>query len=424
MKPEESLPLRFGQGNVDWQQRINWEELRKKRVARAQEFMAKYDIGSAIVFSHDRKRYISSVWNHPYAKHVPRNFYLLVGGAGFPYVPIKETDAGRVKEDCPWLEGRLLNEKELLQPKQQKYQVPEKAKEQWATTAKQIKSLLKKHGVADMPISIDWSTPYLIKALEHEGLEVVDGNFWMDECHMVKFDEEIICMKMAASITEAGYGAVYREARVGMKEYEIQGIMAKAIYQAGAEYIEGWVLNSGDRTNPRSFNWSDRPLRPREFLSLEACHANWCGYKVCYDRTFLVGAKPSDLQKEVYQTAVEMLYKFEELLKPGVSTHELARKRPKPGENFKTAEQIKEWRASWSNHFGGMGIAWDSAPFYFSDDDPEMELQRNMTVAYHAQFFAEGEAGGVAIENTYRITKTGCESLNKWPYEEIMILGL
>jgi len=31
-----------------------------------------------------------------------------------------------------------------------------------------------------------------------------------------------------------------------------------------------------------------------------------------------------------------------------------------------------------------------------------------MTIAYHAQFFAEGDAGGVAIENTYRITETGC----------------
>lgn len=424
MKPEESLPLRFGQGNVDWQQRINWEELRKKRVARAQEFMAKYGIGAAIVCSHDRKRYISSVWNHPYAKHVPRNFYLLVGGAGFPYVPIKETDAGRVKEDCPWLEGRLLTEKELLQPKQQKYQVPEKAKEQWATTAKQIKSLLKKHGVADMPISIDWSTPYLIKALEHEGLEVVDGNFWMDECHMVKFDEELLLMKMAAAIHDRGYSALVKDFRVGMRENDVQGIVAGVIYGLGGEYQEGWVVNSGARTNPRSFNWSDRPVGPREFLSAEFCHINYCGYKVCYDRTFLVGAKPTKLQQEIYDTAVEMQMRFSELLKAGVSTHDLARWRPKPGENFKTPEQIKKWRATWSNHMGSTGIAWDTSPAFSSLDDPEVVLEKNMVLAYHALFHAEGEAGGVAIENTYRITETGCEALTRWPFEEIMIIGI
>lgn len=33
---------------------------------------------------------------------------------------------------------------------------------------------------------------------------------------------------------------------------------------------------------------------------MEFCHINYCGYKVCYDRTFLVGAKATALQKEVY----------------------------------------------------------------------------------------------------------------------------
>ena len=179
--------------------------------------------------------------------------------------------------------------------------------------------------------------------LRAEGLKMVDGSPWIDECGMVKFDEEIVCMKMAASITEAGYGAVLKDVRIGMKENDVQGIMIKAIYEAGGEYEEGWVVNAGDRTNPRSFNWSDRPLRPREFLSLEACHINWCGYKVCYDRTFIVGAKPTDLQKEIYQTGVEMQARFQELLKPGVTTHELAEKKPRPGEEHqdpRTAETM------------------------------------------------------------------------------------
>ena len=106
---------------------------------------------------------------------------------------------------------------------------------------------MKKHGVADMPMSIDYCSPYMTFALMDAGIKVVDGNSWIDECGMVKFDEEIICMKMAAAINEAGYGAVIRDARVGMKENEVQGIMAKAIYDAGGEYMEGWVLNAGDR---------------------------------------------------------------------------------------------------------------------------------------------------------------------------------
>ena len=130
------------------------------------------------------------------------------------------------------------------------------------------------------------------------------------------------------------------------------------------------------------------------------------------------------LKKEIYQTAVEMHERFSALLRPGITTHDLARWRPRPGENFKTPEQIKKGRATWSNHFGGMGIAWDSAPNCRTVEDPEIVLEKNMTIAYHALFCVEGEAGGVAIENTYSITDTGCEAMTKWPYEDIMVLGL
>ncbi|MCC6473438.1 MAG: aminopeptidase P family protein [Burkholderiales bacterium] len=422
---DDRIQQRFGLGNVDWQQRIDWNVLRRKRVERAQYFLAKHGLGAALVYNHDRKRYLSAVWNHPYARHVPRDFVLFVRGAGFPYVSVsKHTDRSRVVEDCPWLEGRLMNEDELFNPRIYRYQSESEAQRKYGLTVSQIKSLLQAHGVAGLPVSVDYSTPGMIHALESAGFKVVDGTSWIDECGMVKFDEEILCMKTAAAINEAGYGAVLREARIGMRENELQGIMARAMYEAGAEYYEGWVVAAGERTNPRSFNWSDRPLRPCEFLTLEACHVNWCGYKVCYDRTFLMGARPNELQREIYQTAVEMHAKFQELLRPGVSLHELADKRPKPGVNLRTAEQIRQWRATWSNHFGGMGIAWDSAPYYYSAEDPDFVLERNMTIAYHAMMWTDSDEGGVAIENTYRITANGCESLTKWPYQDIMVLGL
>jgi len=425
MKQEDRIPFRFGHGNVDWQQRINWEDLRKKRVARAQKFMSKWGIGSAIVYNHDRRRYLSSAWTHPYGKHIPYNFVLFVKDAGFPYMPVEqEVDGPRVREDCPWLEGRIVNEHELLQPKPFRFMPPQEAKRQWAITAKQVKGLLKKHGVADMPISVDYCNPYMYQALQDAGLKVVDGNGWIDECGMVKFDEEIVLMKMAAAIHERAYGQLVKDFRVGMRENDVMDIVAGVIHSVGSEYNEGWVLNSGDRGNPRSFNWADKPIRPREFLSAEFCHINYCGYKVCYDRTFLVGAKPTELQKEVYQTVVEMNERTKAMLKPGLSTRRISKSRPKPGENMKTSAQLKKWRGTWKNHFGGMGIAWDSSPYFYTPEDPEFILERNMTFAYHAIFRVEGEAGGVAIENTYRVTETGCEVLTQWPYEEIMIIGL
>jgi Xaa-Pro aminopeptidase len=119
-----------------------------------------------------------------------------------------------------------------------------------------------------------------------------------------------------------------------------------------------------------------------------------------------------------------MQERMRSLLKPGITTRDLVRKRPKPGENLKTSAQIRKWRGTWANHLGGMGIAWDTPPYFYTLDDPEFVIEKNMTVAYHGIFHVSGEAGGMAIENTYAITDTGCESLTKWPYEEIMIIGL
>jgi len=84
-------------------------------------------------------------------------------------------DADRVKEDCPWLEGKLLNEHELLQPRLTRYRTESLLKKQYATCAKQVKDLLKKHGAADTPVSVDYASPGLVHALEAEGLKIVDG---------------------------------------------------------------------------------------------------------------------------------------------------------------------------------------------------------------------------------------------------------
>jgi Xaa-Pro aminopeptidase len=420
------LPLRFGKGNVDWQARIDFDALRRKRLERASKFMAKYGIGAAIVYNHDRRRYIGYPWNHPYEKQVPGLYALLIRGAGYPYIGVhEELDGQQVRADCPWLKDRILTEKELFQPRTYRYIKPAAAKKQYSTTARQIKGLLRKHGVAALPVSIDYCNPYMYSALQGAGLKVVDGNSWIDECGMVKFDEEILLMKMGAAINEAGYGELWKDFRVGMTENQAQALMAKGIYAAGGEYMEGWVVNAGDRTNPRNFNWSDRPCRPGEFLTIEACHVNYCGYKVCYDRTFMIGAKPTELQKKLYQVGVDLHARFQSVLKPGITNHDLARLKPHHLVNFKYPAQLMKFRIKFKNHLSGMGITWDSAPHFYSTDDPEVVLEKNMTLAYHTLVYLEGhETGGIAIENTYRVTEKGWENLCKWPYEELMILGL
>lgn len=414
----------WGKSNVDWQQRIDFDKLRNDRIDKANQMLHKHGIGAAIVFNWDSQRYLDSGWNHPYVKAVPYVYHLLVRDAGFPYIPVRRNlDEQAVITDAPWMKDRILTEDILPQPRPNRLRSVEDSTKRWANAANHIMDILKKHGVDKLPVSVDYANPVFIHQLEKAGMQVVDGYPWILEADMVKTDQEVELMKMAACCNEAGYSLFLREFRAGMRENQAMALMAKGAYDAGAEYIEGWVTNSGPRTSPRSFNWSDRVVRPGELFSLEACHINYCGYKTCYDRTFIVGGKPNEIQKEVYDIAAQLHYKVMNMLKPGITSLDIDKTRPFPAPLFNGMEDMKKFRSTfYSNHFGGMGIRWDDAPVCTALE-PEIVIEKNMCIAYHTIFCVKGYEG-VAIENTYRITDNGCELLTKWPFDELMVVGL
>jgi len=137
--------------------RVDFDRLRKDRIDKMNKAMTKYGVGSMIIYDWDVKRYVSSYWAHPYTKHHPAHFHFLLKGAGFPYVT-----AGRYPEEhnCSWLKDRIVGEDVISQPS-----VPNagmfKADElasKWKKTAGQVKALMKKHRVADLPVGIDYTS--------------------------------------------------------------------------------------------------------------------------------------------------------------------------------------------------------------------------------------------------------------------------
>ncbi|MBI2832745.1 MAG: aminopeptidase P family protein [Chloroflexi bacterium] len=415
--------MTYGKAAVDWQQRVDFDRLRKDRLARAHQMLHKWGIGASVVFNWDSGRYLGRPWNHPYARHIPWRFVLIIRDAGFPYYPIAKFDT-QVFADCPWLKDRLVREDVLCNPGIIFNRPWADQEKRWARFGQQVADLLKAHGVSDLPIGVDYASPIVIDSLTKAGLKVVDGNAWAVEATTMKTDDEIELMRMSATCDELGFARLAREFMPGQTEDHARALVASGIFDAGAEFLEGWVTESGPRIAPRGFNWSDRVVRPGEFLTLEPCHVTYMGYKVCYSRTFLVGTtRPTPIQKALYETVAEMQQKVAELLKPGITNHEWTRIRPNVGTRvFKGVADIKEFRATIQNHFGGMGIRYDDGP-QTALDEPEMVLEKNMCVAYAPQIYVPGVAGA-KIENTYRITDDGCESFCLWPYEDMPCIGL
>ena len=90
--------------------------------------------------------------------------------------------------------------------------------------ARQIKKMLAHYGIEKEPIGIDLLELPMLRALEAEGIEVVDGQQAMLDAREVKTRDEIECLKVAASMVDATYYDICRAIRPGARENELVAI--------------------------------------------------------------------------------------------------------------------------------------------------------------------------------------------------------
>src|SRR2546428_10926755 len=76
----------FGTVGVDWQQRVNWDRLRKYRLERARERMKAHNLGALLLMYDENVRYVTSTLTPGWNRLKPRLRYALLCGDGPPGV--------------------------------------------------------------------------------------------------------------------------------------------------------------------------------------------------------------------------------------------------------------------------------------------------------------------------------------------------
>ena len=71
----------YGTMAVDWEERIDFDRLRKERLARAKEHLAKSEMGALLCFDMNNVRYISATHIGTWAQDKISRFTLLSRGA-------------------------------------------------------------------------------------------------------------------------------------------------------------------------------------------------------------------------------------------------------------------------------------------------------------------------------------------------------
>jgi len=134
------------------------------------------------------------------------------------------------------------------------------------------------------------------------------------------------------------------------------------------------------------------------------------GYKTCYYQTFVIG-KPSSLQLDVYQKSYDWLFDAVAMVKPGVSTAEIAEVWP----SYEEMGLSSEAEAFALQVAHGIGITHWGKPVisrFFSFDNPEV-IEENMVMAFET-YCGEGN-DAARIEEQFVVTKDGVRQLSKFP---------
>ena len=227
----------------------------------------------------------------------------------------------------------------------------------------------------------------------------------------------------AGAIVDIAFAAVMEKMRAGMRENEVASIVMEAMWKNGPEGIGLPAVRSGPNTAPNHIGRSptDRIIQPGDVVFMDLWGVAYMGYRSCYYRTFKVGTRPTEKEKDLYKKAYDYLYNAVEIFKAGVEVAEVARAFPPASAWGLNDERIAVINAMIHN----IGLVQYMPPFiarlyipYYEKEHPVLE--EGMTLA--AETWA-GEPGvvGCRIENIYLVTKNGCENLYCMPDEEILV---
>ena len=397
---------------VDWEQRIDFDRLRRERLQRAKDLLAKSRMGALLCFDMNNVRYITATHIGTWAQDKANRFTLLPQNDE-PILWDFGSAARHHQLHCPWLGERSRPGISMLRGAM----TPEMGRAE--DVANKIFVELKMRGLDREPVGIDIIEPPVLFALQKLGIDVVDGQALMSEARVIKTQDEISLLNTSAMMVDAAYDELYRTMKPGLSENEAVGLVSKVLYDLGSEYVEAVNAISGERCNPHPHVFSDRVLRPGDPVYYDILHS-YMGYRTCYYRCFTIGYA-SHAMVDAYKRCRDYLDSAIDLVRPGRTTAEIAAVWPKATEfGFPNEE------AAFALQYGhGIGLAiWEKPVIsrLVSFDHP-CEITPGMVFALETFWPSTDGWSAARIEEEIVVTPTGHEVITRFPADQLLVAG-
>src|SRR5437870_1314837 len=402
----------YGTMGVDWERRIDFDRLRRERLARIKELLAKSELGGLVCFDMNNVRYITATHIGTWAQDKISRFTLLPQNDD-PILWDFGSAARHHQLNCPWLGERSRAGIALLRGAM----TPEMGRAE--DVAKKLRVELESRGLLKEPVGIDVVEPPILFALQKEGVTVVDGQQLLSDAREIKTEDEISLLTHSAMMVDAAYHELYMAMKPGMRENECVGLVSKVLYDLGSEYVEGVNAISGERCSPHPHVFSDRILRPGDPAFFDILHS-FNGYRTCYYRTLAVGSA-SRAQRDAYVRCREYMGAAIARVKPGATTGEIVALWPR-AEEFGFPDETAAFALQYGH---GVGLSiWEKPIFsrLVSLDHPET-LEEGMVFALETYWPASDGWSAARLEEEVVVTKNGCEVITRFPSEKLLVAG-
>jgi Xaa-Pro aminopeptidase len=400
-----------GHMGVDYEQRVDFERLRKYRLARAREALAATECGAFLLFDFYNIRYTTQTW---------------IGGALGDKM-IRYALVFRDRDPILWDFGSAVRHHQLYSQwlPEENWRpgflgfrgavAPEAGLMRDAVT--EIKGLLQEAGVLGAPLGIDIVEPPFLFELQRQGITVADAQQPMLDARVIKSPDEIMLLNQAAAMVDGVYQDIVEALKPGRRENEIVALANKRLYELGSDQVEAVNAISGERCNPHPHNFTDRIIRPGDQAFFDIIHS-FNGYRTCYYRTFGVGSATA-AQHDAYKQAREWMDAAIAAIKPGVSSDVVARVLP-AAQDFGFASEMAAFGLQFAH---GLGLGLHERPIISRLNSLEhpIELRAGMVFAMETYCPAADGISAARIEEEVVVTDYGTEILTKFPAQDLFI---
>ena len=396
---------------VDWEERVDFDRLRNYRISRARKALEESELGALLVFESSNIRYLTATHIGTWGYNKTERWALLTR-TGEPWIWDFGSAAKNHRMYSPWLKPEQSNggNNGLQGAIAPTSGLP-------AGTAREIAAILKEEGVAGMPLGVDVIEMPMLRELEAAGITVQDSQQVMLNAREIKNQDEILLLNQAAAMVDGVYQDIFEALKPGVRENDIVALATGRLLEMGSEQVEAINSIAGERCSPHPHVFSDRLIRPGDQAYFDIIHA-FNGYRTCYYRTFAVG-RATQAHRDAYKKARELIDSAIAMVKPGVTTDQIAALWPK-AEEFGFSSEMEAFGLQFGH---GLGLGLHERPVISRLNSLEnpVEIKPGMVFALETYWPASDGHSAARIEEELVVTEDGAELLTLFPAEELVV---